>query len=194
MKYLQFWHKTSSKRKRIYSVAIMLILAILSTIVGTLIPPSPEDAQLINDQLNQTLTKGLTEGTLNTDIFLNNFPLCLLMFIPLIGCFIGMYILFSTGQALRAGIDLQMSNGMATATSDISITATTIIILLIGAVTVFLIEYLCYSIAMSESIWVFRRILQKKGKRELKWLIILIGITALLLTIGALVETFTLTP
>jgi hypothetical protein len=170
----------------------MLVLAMLATLIGALVPVSPETAQIISDQLNQTLTEGQAQGTLDFDIFFNNFPLCLLMFIPLVGFFIGMFILFSTGQAFRAIFEVQMANGTATATPDVSIAATTITVALIGIAIVFLLEYVSYSIGMTESIWLFRRILQNKWRSELKWLVIFIGVVALLLVIGAIVETATL--
>ncbi|MCL2360165.1 MAG: hypothetical protein FWC74_10530 [Candidatus Bathyarchaeota archaeon] len=192
MKYPQFWLKASPRRKRVYSVCIMLVLAMLATLIGALVPVSPETAQIISDQLNQTLTEGQAQGTLDFDIFFNNFPLCLLMFIPLVGFFIGMFILFSTGQAFRAIFEVQMANGTATATPDVSIAATTITVALIGIAVVFLLEYVSYSIGMTESIWLFRRILQNKWRSELKWLVIFIGVVALLLVIGAIVETATL--
>ncbi|MDR0493363.1 MAG: hypothetical protein LBH74_06990 [Nitrososphaerota archaeon] len=192
MKYPQFWLKASPRRKRVYSVCIMLVLAMLATLIGALVPVSPETAQIISDQLNQTLTEGQAQGTLDFDIFFNNFPLCLLMFIPLVGFFIGMFILFSTGQAFRAIFEVQMANGTATATPDVSIAATTITVALIGIAIVFLLEYVSYSIGMTESIWLFRRILQNKWRSELKWLVIFIGVVALLLVIGAIVETATL--
>jgi hypothetical protein len=46
---------------------------------------------------------------------------------------------------------------------------------------------------MTESVWLFRRILQNRWKSELKPLLILIGIVALLLIVGAIVETYAVT-
>jgi hypothetical protein len=192
MKYPQFWLKASPRRKRVYSVFIMLVLAMLATLIGVLVPVSPETAQIISNELNQTLTEGQSRGTLDFDIFFNNFPLCLLMFIPLVGFFAGMFILFSTGQAFRAIFEVQMANGATTATPDMSMAAVTVVLVLVGVAAVFLLEYISYSIGMAESIWLFRRILQNKWRSELKWLAIFIGIVALLLVIGAIVETATL--
>jgi hypothetical protein len=190
MDYPQFWKEASPRRKRVYSILIVFILAVLATIIGMLVPVSPQTAQIISDQLNQTLTEGQARGTLNLDIFLNNFPLCLLMFVPLAGFAIGMFILFSTGQAFRAIFDIQAASGATTATPDISAATAILTLILIGAV--FLLEYVSYSIAMAESIWLFRRLTQNKWRSELKWLAIFIGIVALLLIIGAIEETFTL--
>jgi len=191
MDYPQFWKVASQRRKRIYSITFVLALSILATLIGLLVPVSPQEAQLISDQLNQTVTNGTANGTLITDIFLNNFPLCLLMFVPLAGFGIGMFILFSTGQAFRAVFEIQAANGVATASSvDISATTAILALSLIGAV--FLLEYVSYAIGMAESIWLFRRLLQNRWKSEIKFLLFFIGIVALLLIIGSIVETYTL--
>ena len=193
MNYPQFWKEATLRRKRIYSILFVFVLSILATLIGLLVPVSPQEAQIINDMLNQTVTQGQANGTLIPDIFLNNFPLCLLMFIPLVGFGIGMFILFSTGQAFRAVFEIQAASGAASASSTAAnISPTTAILALVLIGLVFLLEYVSYSIGMAESIWLFRRILQNRWMRELKYLGIFIGIVALLLIIGAIVETLTL--
>jgi hypothetical protein len=191
MDYPQFWKEASPKRKRIYAILIVFIMSVLATTIGMLVPVSPEEAKIISDYLNNTVTQGQAQGTLSADIFLNNFPLCLLMFVPLAGFAMGMFILFSTGQAFRAVFEIQAASGAATASSA-EITVTTAILTLILVGVVFLLEYVSYSIAMAESIWLFRRITQKQWKGELKYLVISIGVVALLLIIGAVAETFAL--
>lgn len=191
MDYPQFWKEASPRRKRIYSILVVFILAVLVTIIGMFVPVSPEEAKIISDSLNKTVTQGQAQGTLTADIFLNNFPLCLLMFIPLVGFGIGMFILFSTGQAFRAVFEIQAASGAALPPSP-QISATTAALTLILVGTVFLLEYVSYSIGMAESIWLFRRILQKRIKGELKYLVIFIGIVALMLIIGAIAENLSL--
>jgi hypothetical protein len=190
MNYPQFWLTASPRRKRIYSVVFILFLSILATVAGTLVPISQQEAQIISDQLNQTVTQGTVGGTLIPDIFINNFSLCLLMFIPLAGLGIGLFILFSTGMAFRAIFEIQAANGLSGATtSNIDPTTAFLALALIGAV--FLLEYVSYTIAMTESVWLFRRIMQKRWS-ELKITAAVIGIVALLLIIGAVVETYAL--
>jgi hypothetical protein len=193
MNYPQFWKEATMRRKRLYSIFFVFLLSVLATLIGLLVPVSPQEAQMISDMLNQTVTQGQADGTLIQDIFLNNFPLCLLMFIPLVGFGVGMFILFSTGQAFRAVFEIQAASGAASASSsvaDISPTTAILVLVLIGVV--FLLEYVSYSIGMAESIWFFRRILQNRLKGEFKYLGIFIGIVALLLIVGAIVETVTL--
>jgi hypothetical protein len=192
MNYPRFWTEASPRRKHVYAIIFVFVLAVLSTIIGLLVPVSPQEAQLISDQLNQTVTQGQAHGTLIQDIFLNNFPLCLLMFVPLAGFAIGMFILFNTGQAFRAVFEIQAANGAATSSAAAGITPETAILALVLIGAVFLLEYVSYSIGMAESIWLFRRILQNRWRNELKYLLVSIGVVALLLAIGAVVETFTL--
>jgi hypothetical protein len=187
MNYPAFWLNASSKRKRIYSTLFVLILSVLATLAGMLVQLPQDQAQLIYDQLNQTSNS----PTLLIDIFVNNFPLCLLMFIPLAGFGIGMFILFSTGMAFRAVFDIQAANGLSSSAAVGDISPTTAILVLALAGAVFVIEYVSYSIAMTESVWLFRRILQKRW-REVKVLAMLIGFVAVLLAIGAVVEWYAL--
>jgi hypothetical protein len=185
MKYPQFWLNASPKRKRIYSTAFILLVSLLVTVAGMLVQVSPDEAQLIYTQLNQTQSS----PHLAPDIFVNNFSLCLLMFIPLAGLGIGLFILFSTGMAFRAVFDYQAAHGLTEAATASNITASTAFGLLIVIGLVFVLEYVSYTVAMTESVWLIRRILQKRWS-EAKVAVALIGLTALLLTIGAVVETF----
>jgi hypothetical protein len=186
MNYPTFWLTASPKRKRIYSTLFVLVLSILATMAGMFVQLPTDQAQAIYDQLNQTSSS----PTLMTDIFLNNFPLCLLMFIPLAGIGIGLFILFSTGMAFRAVFDIQAANGLSTSSVS-GINPTTAILVLVAAGAVFVLEYVSYTIAMTESVWLFRRILQKRW-REIKVLGMLIGLVAVLLAVGAVVEWYAL--
>ena len=192
MKYPRFWIESSIRRKRVYSIIAVFVLAIFVTILGLLIPPSPQEAQLVYNQLNQTLSQGRAHNTLVPDIFLNNFMISLIMFVPIAGFGLGMFILFTSGQAFRAIFDIQAASGAANASSA-NISPATAAGLLALVFIVFLVEFVSYSIAMTESIWLFRRLLQRRWRDELKPLLILIGIVALLLIIGAIVETYTVT-
>ena len=42
---LSFWTNASSKRKRIYSIIIIFILAFIVTVIGSYIPLSHQDAR-----------------------------------------------------------------------------------------------------------------------------------------------------
>lgn len=190
MKYPLFWTNASIRRKRIYSIAFMLVLAILVTIAGSFVPLSAQDAQQINEQINQTRTDNLANGTLIPYIFLNNFGLCLAMFIPIAGAAFGLFVMFNTGIALGATFRAQNITDAASSAANIS--PTTAIIGLVFVMLVFVLEYASYSIGISESIWLYRRLTQRRWS-ELKNTGMLIGVVAGLLIIGACVETWVIT-
>ncbi len=187
MDYPSFWKNASPRRKRIYSIIFMFVIAVSLTLIGSLVPLSPQFAKEINDSINQTRTQGLENGTLIPSIFLNNFGLCLAMFIPLAGAVLGLFIMFNTGLAFSAAIQVQSTT--TASTPPLNITPTTAVIALLVFGLVFLLEYISYSIGIAESIWLFRRLRQRKWG-ELKNTAILIGIVAILLIVGAVVETW----
>ena len=191
MNYPQFWIEASPRRKRIYSAIFVFALTLLAMVAGFAVPVSPEFAQEIYNQLNQTVTEGNATSTLAPAIFLNNFLLCLAMFIPLAGIGIGLFIMFSTGLAFRAVLEMQLAMGVST-TTPVSLDFSTAILALALVGITFVAEFVSYTIGMTESVWLFRRLTQRRW-RELKITAKLIGVVALLLTIGAIVETFALT-
>jgi lipoprotein signal peptidase len=101
------------------------------------------------------------------------------MFIPIAGAALGMFILFNTGVALGA---IAATQGYPVYVGFLSLVATPI----------FWIEFVAYSIAMAESIWLFRRLTQKRWL-EFKWTALFIGSCAGLLAIGAVVEAWLIT-
>ncbi len=176
---LSFWRNATVRRKRIYSIVFIFVLAILVTVIGSFIPLSSKDAYDLSNQLNQTLNQNRANDTLTQYIFLNNFEICLLMFVPVIGPALGLFILFDTGLALGA---IAVTQGYPVWIGLLSLIVT----------PVFWLEFAAYSIAMAESIWLFRRLTQKRW-REVKWTGMFIAICAGLLAIGAVVEFWIIT-
>lgn len=182
-----FWKTASPKRKRIYSIIFMLALCITATILGTLVQLSAQDAKQLSDSTNGIITDNPTYPSLVGAILLNNFKICLVMFIPILGAVFGLFVLFSTGVGIRAILDTQSASGASAAISTIS--PTTAILALVFVGLTFVLEYVSYSIGIAESIWLYRRLTQRRW-RELKNTGILIGIVAALLITGALVESW----
>ena len=183
---LSFWTNASSKRKRIYSVIAIFLVAFIITLIGSYIPLSSQDATTLSNQVNATLNEHKASNTLTEYIFLNNFSICLLMFLPLAGAAVGMFILFDTGVALNA---IATTQGYPVWLGLASLIVT----------PVFWLEFASYSIAMAQSIWLIRRLIQAGNSkvpqggrsilwRELKWTLICIGTCAGLLAVGAVVE------
>jgi hypothetical protein len=171
---LSFWTSASIKRKRVYSLLFIFLLSVVVTFAGTLVPLSDEAAHMLSDNVNQIVEKNDTLASLSIAIFVNNFLLCLPMFIPVFGTLFGMFVLFSTGMGINA---LSMVQGIPASIAFLSLMITPI----------FWIEFASYSLGMTESIWSFRRFTQRRWA-YLAWTAIFIGITAVLLAIGAVVE------
>jgi hypothetical protein len=168
----------------------MFALSIAATILGTLVQLNAQDAKQLSDSANSVITDNPTYSSLVGAIFLNNFKICLVMFIPIFGAAFGLFVLFSTGVGIRAIIDTQTVSSASNAISTIA--PTTAILALVFVGLTFLLEYVSYSIGIAESIWLYRRLTQRRW-RELKNTGILIGIVAALLIIGALVESWVIT-
>jgi len=158
------------------SAIAILVLAVLVTASGMLIPINQEEAELINNNLNQTVGSLSQKGGIVQFIFGNNFMICLLMFIPILGPLFGFYALFNTGIVINA---ISIAEGYPSGLVFVALFLT----------PVAWIEYAAYSTAISESIWLFKRLLEKRGKIELKITCLFISICAVLLLLGAIIET-----
>jgi uncharacterized membrane protein SpoIIM required for sporulation len=174
---IEIWTKASPRRKRILSTIVILLVAIAITGLGSLMPVNAQEATKISNDLNQTVTTLGNEGALMQYIFGNNLLICLLMFIPIIGPLLGLYIMFNTGTVVGA---IAAAGGYSPALALIALFITPVAWL----------EFAAYSTAMTESTWLFRRALQGRGFRELrKNTTMFIAICAVLLAVGAIVET-----
>jgi hypothetical protein len=173
---LDMWRNASPRRKRIYSVIVVMIVAVIVTVIGSLVPVDAQQARQISDELNQTITTATQSGSMVQYIFGNNFLICLMMFIPIVGPLLGLYVLFNTGTAVSA---IATTQGVPMVFAFIVLVIT----------PVFWLEFAAYSTAMAESVWLFRRLLQGRGLRELRNTSIFISICAVILVIGAIVET-----
>ncbi len=99
---LSFWKNASSKRKRIYTFIFIFVVAFVLTVIGSYIPISHQDAQTISGNLNSTLNQQKASGNLTEYIFFNNFEICLLMFVPIVGVVVGTCNIIQHGIALGA--------------------------------------------------------------------------------------------
>ena len=171
---LSFWTNASSKRKRIYSTIIILAIGVFLLFMGSLVRLSPQYAKQITNNVNQTHPQHQFTAKNTAIIFSHNLFICLMEFVPVIGPIWGFVSFFLTGIGISA----------------ISIVKGHPPILVLMTLSIFpftWLEFASYSIAIAESIWLFRRLLQGRW-RELKNTAILIGICAILLLIAATVE------
>ncbi len=174
--YPAFWRNATSKRKRIYTIIFIFVVAFILTVIGSLVPISSQDAHKLVDPLNQTLSQNKNNGTLPQYLFFNNFQISLVMFIPVLGLIWGLITIFVSGYAIGAISQVQGVSPLVSILGELLL-------------PVFWLEFAAYSIAMAESIWLFRRLMQRRWG-ELKNTVILIGVCAALLVIGALVESW----
>jgi hypothetical protein len=165
-----FWKDLPSKIKRVLTIVTWLVISVVITIAGVLTPLSMNEAQDIQDELEQIRANVSVQY-----IFGNNFMLCLIMFIPVIGPIFGGYVLYNTGVVIAAQ----------------SITAGLPPLLVFFSLFIFpfaWLEFLAYSTALAESAWLIRRMIQYKVKKELINACILIAITAIALLVAAIIE------
>ncbi|HVP16965.1 MAG TPA: stage II sporulation protein M [candidate division Zixibacteria bacterium] len=180
---LEFWKNASPRGRRIIIIGIFFLFTILVTVVGILTPMSPQQIADENNDLNKTQQQiqSMDFAHRTAAIFLNNFEICLLMFVPFIGIVIGTIVLFNTGSVLAAQT-ITLNASHATGFPPILVFA------LLFIFPFAWLEFISYSIALSESFWLIRRGLQGEWKREIKNLGKLVLITAALLAAGALIE------
>ncbi|MGQ9530059.1 MAG: stage II sporulation protein M [Candidatus Bathycorpusculaceae bacterium] len=173
---LEFWKNASPLFRRLITILIVFIFSVIITTAGTLTPIEEQEANEIGNELNQTLDSLKANEVLLQYIFGNNFMLALLMFIPIIGIIFGAYVLYSTGFVIAA---VAISNQFPPALSLVALFLTPFAWL----------EFIAYSTAMAESIWLTRRLWQCRGKHELVNTSKFIAVCAVILLVGAIIET-----
>ena len=156
-----------------------ILFAILATIilfiilgVGSSIPLSGEEARQFMKQFED-----LTGDLLTFRIFMNNLKIALLSFIPFIGVGITGFIVFQTGELLGY---ISTKSGIHPA-----------LFILFSIMMVYgLMEFLGYGVAASEGIIFSYSLIKRRVRREVKWLLISIGVSAALLLAAAALESF----
>jgi len=159
-----------SKIKRIITIIIFFTLSLVATIAGILTPLTSEEAQSLNQEL-----ENVREDVNVQYIFGNNFLICLAMFVPFFGPILGFFALYNTGIYVAAS--------SITAGFHPIIGFFSLLIL-----PVFWLEFLAYSIALAESVWLIMKAIHGKLRSELPKTCILITICALILVTAAIIE------
>ncbi len=168
---LDFWKSATTRIKRILTIVAFFLLSLIITIAGVLTPLSASEASDIKQELEQM------RGNISLQlIFGNNFMICLAMFVPVAGPVFGCYVLYSTGVVIAAE---SLSEGLPPL----------IVFLFLFAFPFTWLEFLAYSAAFAQSVWLTWRIIQHRGKKELVNTCIFISICAVMLLIAAIIET-----
>jgi hypothetical protein len=165
-----FWRNAPTKMKRILTIATFFLLSIIITVAGAATPLNLEEANEMAQQL-----EGLRENINGQLIFGNNFMICLAMFVPVAGPIFGCYVLYSTGVVIAAE---SITQGLSPL----------VVFVFLFAFPFTWLEFMAYSVAFAESVWLTWRIIQHKGKKELVNTCILISICAVTLLAAAIIE------
>jgi Stage II sporulation protein M len=169
-----FWNLHSPRMRRITVIVLVFLLTLLVTIAGTLTPLSSQDANQINQELDQ-----VRQNISVQNIFGNNLMICLIMFIPIIGPIFGFAVLYNTGVAISAQSMLPAAQGVPAA----------VLLLALFIFPFTWMEFISYSTGLAESVWLIRRFMTHNGRREIKNAAILIAIVAVILLAAAAIET-----
>ncbi len=166
------WASSPSRKKRVLTILACFLFSIIMTTAGVLTPLSPEDSNTKSEELKQLQDSlkrmNVWEGT--ASIFENNFIICLIMFVPVVGPLYGSYVLYNTGLYI-AGEGI-------------------IVFLLLFILPFTWFEFIAYSTALASSVWLTWRIMRREGTRELARTGMFIAICAGLLLLGALIEDY----
>ena len=159
---------------RIISLAVIFILCVLSTLSGALAKISVEDANKMNRELEE-LRNSVSASAVQT-IFGNNYMHTLIMFIPIAGPGWGFYVLHNTGRFIAAISVIERVNPV------------------LLTFTLFLypftwMEYISYTLAISESIMLTYSIFKRTFKSEFIKMSIIAFSCAVILLLAALIET-----
>jgi len=165
-----FWRRSSSRRKRIITILVFLLLWQVATVVGTLTPLSQKDANSINQEIDQERSVATVEN-----IFTHNLAICLITFIPVGGPIFGFFSSYSTGYVMVAQ---SMSLGLPPL----------VVLFLYFLIPIYWLENISMSIGLAESVWLIRRATQGYGKRELRNAAVLVATVTVILFVSAVIE------
>jgi len=162
-------------RKRIITIIIIFAITVIITALATLTPMDNNTAIQINNDVNQTRSVLETNNVLFEFIFGSNFFVTMLLFIPFVGPIIGFIAFYNTGVSIE---------GQAIALHF----PPTLSFFVTFLTPVGWLEFVSYSIAIAGSAWLSARIFQRGFKHELVNTAKFISICAILLLMGAVIE------
>lgn len=171
------WKQFPTRVKRVLTILLFFLFSIAATMAGVSTPLTSEEASEINNAVGEMQdyisSADMFRGT--TLIFGNNFVLCLSFFIPFIGPFFGFYVLYSTGVVIAAQ---SICNGVNPHLAFLSLFIFPFAWL----------EFLAYSAAFAESVWLVWRVMKGGWRREIVNACIMISICAVTLLLAAFIE------
>ena len=159
-------------RTRVLLTIFLLVSALIFTSLGVMLFRADiSEAQEQREKIFQEFERANDPRF----IFGNNLLLSLVRFVPIIGSIWGLLILFNTGSIIAL---ISIAEGFPPILT----------FALLFFTPIFWLELGVYSIAMTQSIILFLRILQKQGKKESVRMCIMITACTLLLMLAAIIE------
>jgi len=176
---INFWKSAPIKTKRILTIVAFFLLSIIITVAGILTPLSDEEINTLGKEHDSTedIIISLSAVQQVSLIFGNNLMICLVGFVPIVGPIFESYALYNTGTVITAYVTYKHYSASP--------------VLLFFTLFLFphmWLEFIAYSTAMAESFWLVWRIIQRKGRREIKNTCILVSICAVMLLAAAITE------
>jgi hypothetical protein len=158
---------------------VFFAVTVIATCVGALQTLSVQDANQLNNELAQLRNNVTIEY-----IFGNNLFICLMMFVPVWGWIQGLWAMYNTGLVLAAESMVGSAQGIPPL----------VLYFAYWFFPFFWLEFISFSIALSESFWLLVRAIQSLAgegvslKRELRNASTLITIVTLTLLVSAIIE------
>ena len=173
--------KIATFKTRILVLLIAFVLCLAITASGAMSNVGASEAQDIAGQFDKI--DELLNAVGLEFIFGNNLKHCIIMFVPGLGAFYGGFVLYSTGRVLAA-------LGVTAGINPLEL-----------LITLFIyphawLEYLSYSLAISESFWLIFATIRFRGRglrNELSTAAKAIAICAVLLLLAAFAEMYVIT-
>jgi len=161
--------------RRVFLVFLILIVMIIS--LGSSTNLSREEGSKIREEVE----KRISERANPQGIFTNNFAIAMLLFTPGIGPVIGLLVLHNTGVAIAATAVSENIPGL-------------LIVMGLMLLPFTWLEFMAYSTAMTQSVFLTLGLLRRSLRRELVRTGILILIVFATLSLAALIEVLFINP
>jgi hypothetical protein len=164
-------------RRRIITILLVFVAAVILTVIATLTPMTQQNAVATNNDINQTVNTMKANDALLQYIYGQNFMITMLLFVPFIGPVLGFVTFYNTGVALGAEFRAQVPSVPPPLVFSVEFID-----------PIFWLEFVSYSIAIAGGIWLSARILQGSARHEIRNTAKFISVCAVLLLISAVIE------
>lgn len=150
---------------------LFLLLTVVTISIGSSATLSKEESSRIQENLEKNLPKNPTPS----NIFTNNFTIASIMLIPGLGIIAGAFVLYNTGLAIAA--------------TGLSVNLHGVILMLALLLLPFTwLEFISYSAAMTQSIFLTVGLARRQFRRELIRTAILLTLILTMLLSAAIIE------